>query len=71
MTLVHDHFGVDETIVIDVVFEHVPRVRVAIERVMRELELSGSEERQRPACPGALALEGRRAAHTSFGTTQE
>ena len=39
--LVHDYFGVDETIVIDAVFEHVPRVRVAIERVARQLGLSG------------------------------
>lgn len=38
--LVHDYFWVDETIVIDAVFEHVPRVRVAIERVARGLGLS-------------------------------
>lgn len=37
--LVHDYFGIDDTIVLDAVFEHVPGVKAAIERVVAELGL--------------------------------
>ncbi len=37
--LIHDYFGVDDAIVLDAVFEHVPGVKMAIERLVGELGL--------------------------------